>query len=144
MPEPLRSTVSEYQDKLVPDKYYLGRKGFEFVTTHPTRAQVGRAIMNCQKANQQFNWNGDFIFESIRNFAGRSVPAKAYVGTWQGCTGVIRQYTPRECLRLMGFPNSFNIVVDDAIMYYQCGNSIVVDVLQKIVQQLIKTGVFDR
>jgi len=41
----------------------------------------------------------------------------------------IRKLTPRECLRLMGFPDTFKIVVSDTQMYKQAGNSIVVDVL---------------
>jgi DNA (cytosine-5)-methyltransferase 1 len=41
----------------------------------------------------------------------------------------LRKLTPRECLRLMGFPDDFKIVVSDTQMYKQTGNSIVVDVL---------------
>ncbi len=44
----------------------------------------------------------------------------------------IRKLTPRECLRLMGFSEDFKIVVSDTQMYRQAGNSIVVDVLKKI------------
>ena len=50
--------------------------------------------------------------------------------------GRIRKLTPRECLRLMGFSDSFNIVVSDTSMYQQAGNSIVVDVLIAILKQL--------
>jgi DNA (cytosine-5)-methyltransferase 1 len=52
-------------------------------------------------------------------------------------------YTPRECLRLMGFPDTFIMPHNDNIMWRQSGNSIVVDVLMKIVQQLNNTGIFD-
>ncbi len=50
--------------------------------------------------------------------------------------GRIRKLTPRECLRLMGFKDSFNIVVSDTAMYQQAGNSIVVDVLIAILKQM--------
>lgn len=50
--------------------------------------------------------------------------------------GRIRKLTPRECLRLMGFKDSFKIVVSDTSMYMQSGNSIVVDVLIAILMQL--------
>lgn len=50
--------------------------------------------------------------------------------------GRIRKLTPRECLRLMGFKDSFNIVVSDTSMYQQAGNSIVVDVLIALLKQL--------
>ncbi len=50
--------------------------------------------------------------------------------------GRIRKLTPRECLRLMGFKDSFSIVVSDTSMYQESGNSIVVDVLIAILKQL--------
>lgn len=50
--------------------------------------------------------------------------------------GRIRKLTPRECLRLMGFKDTFKIVVSDTAMYQQAGNSIVVDVLIAILKQL--------
>lgn len=50
--------------------------------------------------------------------------------------GRIRKLTPRECLRLMGFKDSFKIVVSNTSMYQQCGNSIVVDVLIALLKQV--------
>ena len=38
----------------------------------------------------------------------------------------------------MGFDDSFKIVVDDVEMYRQAGNSIVVNVLEEILKQLLK------
>ena len=142
-PIELEKTNKDFLDKEVPAKYYLGKKGFEFVTSHPTRAQVGRTIQKCQKANQQFNWNGDFIFEPLSSRHTPEILQRAYVGTWNEQTGVIRQYTPRECLRLMGFPDTFKMLHNDNIMWRQSGNSIVVNVLTALVNELIKTGVFD-
>lgn len=144
-PKPIRLTTTnkDFLDSEVPAKYYLGQKGFEFVTTHPSRAQVGRTIQKCQKANQQFNWNGDFIFEPLSKKHTKEILAKAYVGEWNGQRGVIRMYTPRECLRLMGFPDSFRMVHSDNVMWRQSGNSIVVNVLEEIIKELIKTGIFD-
>lgn len=53
---------------------------------------------------------------------------------------IIRQLTERECLRLMGYPDSFKIVVSTAQMLKQAGNSIVVDVMMAILKQIYKTG----
>lgn len=50
--------------------------------------------------------------------------------------GRIRKLTPRECMRLMGFKDSFRIVVSDTSAYQQAGNSIVVDVLIAILKQM--------
>ena len=141
-PIKLEKTNADFLDKAVPAKYYLGKKGFEFVTTHPTRAQVGYTIQKCQKANQQFNWNGDFIFEPLSEKHTPEILGRAYVGTWNGTKGVIRMYTPRECLRLMGFPDTFVMLHPDNVMWRQSGNSIVVDVLMAIIKELKKTGIF--
>ena len=56
---------------------------------------------------------------------------------------VLRQLSDREALRLMGFPDSFRIVVSSMQMLRQAGNSIVVDVLMAIVREIYNTGVFE-
>jgi len=43
-----------------------------------------------------------------------------------------RRLTPRECARLMGFPDSFRIPVSDTQAYRQFGNSVVVPVVQAV------------
>jgi DNA (cytosine-5)-methyltransferase 1 len=49
----------------------------------------------------------------------------------------IRRLTPRECFRLMNFPDSFDFsCVSDSQAYKQAGNSIVVRVLEKIIKNL--------
>jgi len=48
----------------------------------------------------------------------------------------IRRLTPRECFRLMDFPDSFTWPVSDSQAYKQAGNSIVVNVLVKIINNL--------
>jgi DNA (cytosine-5)-methyltransferase 1 len=48
----------------------------------------------------------------------------------------IRRLTPRECFRLMDFPDTFTWPVSDSQAYKQAGNSIVVNVLYKILKNL--------
>lgn len=43
-----------------------------------------------------------------------------------------RRLTPRECARLMGFPESYRIPVSDTQAYRQFGNSVVVPVIEAI------------
>lgn len=50
--------------------------------------------------------------------------------------GYFRKLTPRECLRLMGFDDSFKIVVSNTEAYKQAGNSIIVNVLIAILKQM--------
>ena len=48
-----------------------------------------------------------------------------------------RRLTPRECARLMGFPDTFRIPVSDTRAYKQFGNSVVVDVMQHAAQLML-------
>jgi DNA (cytosine-5)-methyltransferase 1 len=43
-----------------------------------------------------------------------------------------RRLTPRECARLMGFPDSFRIPVSDTQAYKQFGNSVVIPVIEAV------------
>jgi len=48
----------------------------------------------------------------------------------------IRRLTPRECFRLMDFPETFTWSCSDSQAYKQAGNSIVVKCLEKIIEKL--------
>lgn len=63
---------------------------------------------------------------------------RAGVDNYVTTEGRLRKLTPRECLRLMGFCDSFKINVSDTAMYQQAGNSIVVDVLLAILEEIFK------
>ncbi len=128
----------EYLEKNIPDKYYLGKKGFEFVTRverNERRARVNQKIIGCQTANQQFNWIGDFRVEKPKNHHYNN--PKIYIGEYKGKPAVARQLTPRETLRLMGFSDDFKIVVEDKVMWRQAGNSIAVPVIKAIINNII-------
>lgn len=47
----------------------------------------------------------------------------------------IRRLTPRECFRLMDFPDTFSWICSDTQAYKQAGNSIVVRCLELIIKQ---------
>lgn len=51
-----------------------------------------------------------------------------------------RRLTPRECARLMGFPDSFRIPVSDTQAYKQFGNSVVMPVMREVAR-LMKPGI---
>lgn len=51
-----------------------------------------------------------------------------------------RRLTPRECARLMGYPDSYILdAVSDVQGYRQCGNSVVVPLITAVSEQIIKT-----
>ena len=68
---------------------------------------------------------------------------RAGVDNYVTLDGKIRKLTPRECLRLMGYDDSFKIVTSDLQIYRQAGNSIVVDVMMALIQQILKYNVLE-
>jgi len=69
-PEPiqLEYKMQDFLEDYTNSKYYLKEKGVKFVTSSKNRkkryTQINGDIALCQKANQQFNWHGDFVFEN--------------------------------------------------------------------------------
>jgi DNA (cytosine-5)-methyltransferase 1 len=51
---------------------------------------------------------------------------------YQGSRKSPRRLTPRECARLMGFPDTFKIPVSDTRAYKQFGNAVVVPVIREV------------
>ena len=133
----LTKKATDYLDTEVPLSYYLGKKGFEWVTTrekHQGRSRVNRDVIGCQTANQQFNWTGDFRLETPTE--EMRIDERIFIGNYEGQECVARKLTPAECLRLMGF-NDFKIVVNDNNAYRQSGNSIAVPVLKALFRSII-------
>ena len=51
-----------------------------------------------------------------------------------------RRLSPRECARLMGYPDAYRIDrVSDVQAYRQCGNSVIVPLITAVSEQIIKT-----
>lgn len=186
-PIPLEKKMQDYLVENVPGSYYLNKKGVDFVidekNLNKSYTQINGDIQLCQKANQQFNWHGDFIFvpenktktsimkdlekyflsQKVKEYVLASGTGNFYsrpeidleiarpllttmhkmhrsgVDNYVTTEGRIRKLTPRECLRLMGFSDDFEILVSDTQMYKQAGNSIVVDVLIHIVREICTT-----
>ena len=184
---PLEKKMKDFLKDNAPGGYFLPRKGVEFVTMEKNLVkrftQIDGEVQLCQKKNQQFNWHGDFVFQSEEEAMANNIPDlekyflsekvekyvlatgtkkfyskpktdldvarpllttmhkmhRAGVDNYVTTDGRLRKLTPRECLRLMGFSDSFKIVVSDTSMYQQAGNSIVVDVLIHIMEQIIKS-----
>jgi DNA (cytosine-5)-methyltransferase 1 len=83
--------------------------------------------------------------ERIYSVNGHSVTLSAYGGGVASKTGAylvdgkIRKLSPRECARIMGFPDTFKIPVTDSQAYKQFGNSVVISVLKSIFKAIIST-----
>ena len=184
-PIPLEKKMKDFLMENAPGGYFLPKKGVEFVTMEKNLSkkftQIDGEVQLCQKKNQQFNWHGDFVFQSEEDAQAHNIPDlekyflsekvrkyvlssgtknfyskpaidleiarpllttmhkmhRAGVDNYVTTQGRLRKLTPRECLRLMGFSDTFKIVVSDTSMYQQAGNSIVVDVLIAIMRQIL-------
>lgn len=67
-----------------------------------------------------------------RTLSARYYKDGSEILVYQGQHTNPRRLTPRECARLMGFPDTFRIPVSDTQAYKQFGNSVVVDVMAHI------------
>ena len=66
----LEHSMQDFLEDYIDSKYYLKSKGVKFVTSTWNRqkkyTQINGDVALCQKANQQFNWHGDFVFEGVK------------------------------------------------------------------------------
>lgn len=82
--------------------------------------------------------------ERIYSIEGQAVTLSSQGGGIGGKTGLyyinnrVRRLTPRECARLMGFPESFKMGTTENECYKQFGNSVVINVIQEIVREISK------
>lgn len=81
--------------------------------------------------------------ERIYSPDGFAVTLSSQGGGLGGKTGMylinnsVRKLYPRECARLMGFPDEFHYASSAATAFKQFGNSVVVDVLQNIIREIV-------
>ena len=82
--------------------------------------------------------------ERIYHECGHSITLSAYGGGVGAKTGLylingkVRKLAPKECARILGLPESFVLDENKNQAYKQFGNSVVVDVLQYILKEIIK------
>ena len=66
----LSFTMQDFLEDYTDSKYFLKEKGVKFVTSTKNKkkryTQINGDVALCQKANQQFNWHGDFVFEQTK------------------------------------------------------------------------------
>lgn len=113
----------DHKKKRVLDKYTLTDKLWAYLQNY---AQKHKA------AGNGFGF-GLVKHDSIaRTLSARYYKDGSEILVYQGNKKNPRRLTPRECARLMGFPDSFRIPVSDTRAYKQFGNSVVVDVMQHV------------
>ena len=112
-----------------------GRVGKGVAQTLDTKCNQGVVQLNKSKESggvQPYQQN------RVYDVNGVNPALNAGQQTWGGNiinTQQIRRLTPRECFRLMDFPDSFTWTCSDSQAYKQAGNSIVVRCLELIIKQ---------
>jgi DNA (cytosine-5)-methyltransferase 1 len=69
---------------------------------------------------------------TARTLSARYYKDGSEILVFQGAKKNPRRLTPRECARLMGFPDTFKIPVSDTRAYKQFGNAVVVPVIREV------------
>ncbi len=122
--EPIDEAFNEFifNVKDVEEKYYLSEKVAKYVLAGGTKNFKTSTKTDLDIARP--------LLQTMHKMH------RAGVDNYVTHKGRIRKLTPRECMRLMGFKDFYNIVVADTSAYQQAGNSIVVDCFIALLKQL--------
>lgn len=121
--------VSDIMEKKVDEKYTL---------TDGVWAALKRHSANSRKKGNGFGYGMTNLEGIARTLSARYYKDGAEILIPQGKDKNPRRLTPRECARIMGFPETFQVVVSDTQAYRQFGNSVVVPLVTKIAKSVAK------
>jgi len=114
----------------VPAKYTLSDHLWQYLQDY---------AMKHQAAGNGFGFGLVTGKDTTRTLSARYHKDGSEILVSQGPRKNPRRLTPRECARLMGYPDSFKIPVSDTQAYRQFGNSVVVPVVERIAKAVVET-----
>jgi len=132
-PEPikLKRTIQDILEKKVDKKYYYNGKPL-----------YERLKNDVTEKGEVYQWRRQYV---RRNKKGVCPTLTANMGTGGHNVPIIfdgqgiRKLTPRECFRIQGFPDSYELPdIADSSLYKQAGNSVTVPVIERIAEQMMK------
>ena len=115
-------------DKDVPAKYTLTDHLWTYLQNYATKHQA---------AGNGFGFGLVSGKDTPRTLSARYHKDGSEILIAQGGSKNPRRLTPRECARLMGYPESHKIPVSDTQAYRQFGNSVVMPVVAKIAEEVV-------
>lgn len=117
-----------HDQQLVQSKYTLTPKLWAYLQAY---AEKHRA------AGNGFGFGMAYPDSVTRTLSARYYKDGSEILVYQGNNKRPRRLTPRECARLMGFPDTFRIPVSDTQAYRQFGNSVVMPVMQEVARIMV-------
>lgn len=125
-PEPveLKIKAQDLLEENVPDKYYLSEKMVTYV-----KGGVGGFTNTTWAFDREI---------ALTLTATMHKMHRASIDNYYTKKRGVAKLTPRECARLQGFPDNFEIPVSDTQAYIQMGNAVSVPVAQAVAEQLLK------
>lgn len=128
--EPTRC-VADILDKNVPVKYTLSDKLWNYLQNYAEKHKA--------KGNG-FGYGMVDLNGITRTLSARYYKDGSEILIPQGDGENPRRLTPRECARLMGYPDDYIIsAVSEIQAYKQCGNSVIVPLITAVSEELVKT-----
>lgn len=135
-------TIKDIMDPApIPSKYYLSDVYLETLKKHKARHEAaghgfGYEIRNLDGIAGALVCGGmgrerNLIIDEREHSVVPTTHIKGRINT-QG----IRKMTPREWARLQGFPEDFKLELADTHLYKQLGNSVTVNVIEAIAEQI--------
>jgi DNA (cytosine-5)-methyltransferase 1 len=129
LPEASGPTLGSILEQAVDAKYTLTPHLWKYLQDY------------AKKHASQGNGFGCSVFgpdDVTRTLSARYYKDGSEILVSQGVGKTPRRLTPRECARLMGYPDSFEIPVSDTQAYRQFGNSVVVPAVAYIARHMKK------
>ena len=127
----VKPKIKDILEKSVNEKYTLSDKLWSFLQSHAL------------KHKNKGNGFGFGLIDPEKDITSRTMTARYYKDGSEILIKQInknpRKLTPREAARLMGYPESYKIVVSDTQAYKQFGNSVVVPVIKMFANIITNT-----
>lgn len=118
----------DHEKNIIQPKYTLTSNLWAYLQSY---AEKHRA------AGNGFGFGMAYPDSVTRTLSARYYKDGSEILVWQGENKRPRRLTPRECARLMGFPDTFRIPVSDTQAYRQFGNSVVMPVMKEVARVMM-------
>src|SRR5204862_1338749 len=122
-------TLGTILQSRVDDKYTLSNHLWKYLQDYAKKHQA---------AGNGFGFSLFTGHDVARTLSARYHKDGSEILIAQGSDKNPRRLTPRECAKLMGYPDDFKIPVSDTQAYRQFGHSVVVPVVERVAKKVVE------